>query len=57
MHHLICMHEPEGVQQPMASVDISDNAQVPVLQLICDTPDKAAVFTYLCIQFDYGLQR
>ena len=28
---------PEGTQCPRASADISDNTQVPVLQLLCNT--------------------
>ena len=36
------------------SADISGNARVHVLQLICDTSGTAAVFISLCIQFDYG---
>ena len=41
---VICTHKPKGTQRPRASVDISGNARVPVLQLICDTSGMAAVF-------------
>ena len=37
VHCPICTHEPEGVQHPRASADISGNARMPVLQLICNT--------------------
>ena len=47
VHCLICTHKPEGAQRPRASVDISGNARVPVLQLICDTSGMAAVFYML----------
>ena len=36
--------QARGAQRPRASADISYNARVSVLQLICDTSGMAAVF-------------
>ena len=38
------------------SADISGNARVSVLQLLCNTSSNTALFISLRIQFDYGLQ-
>ena len=35
---------PLGAQRPRASANISGNARVPVLQLICNNSDDVAVF-------------
>ena len=37
VHYLICLHLPEGTVCSWASADISGNARVSVLQLICYT--------------------
>ena len=49
-------HDPKGVQHLRANAEISGNAQVPLLQLLCGTSGIDAESIFLCIQFDYGLQ-
>ena len=57
---------PEGVQRPRASADISGNARVPVLQLICYTSGAQKICPNLLLialpiyitrdsNFDYGI--